>query len=171
MLMLLACSSSAFAATYNLILKSGGGVIEACATGGFTFTKTAAGTFPASGSSVVLNGSQALPCFGVEQNRTLSTGSLSVTVANVTQNGEDQGPNVVSVAGSLSSGNGQNHYTITFAADKSFVVTRNTGQNPQVGSGVYHVYNTANTVPEPESLWLTLAGLSALVLSRRRRRG
>lgn len=169
---MLAASGSAMAAAYNIILKTSGGAIQTCATGGFSFTKTTVGTFPASGASVTLNGSSAIPCFGADQNRTLSTGTLNVTVANVTLNEQDQGPNVVSIAGNLTSGSGSNNYTISFAADKTFTVTQNTGQNPVVGSGVYYLFNTANAVPEPESLWLALAGLSALVLSRRlRRRG
>ena len=115
--------------------EDSGGAIQTCATGGFSFTKTTVGTFPASGPSVTLDGSAAVPCFGADQNRTLSAGALSVTVANVTLNGQDEGPNVVSIAGSLSSGNGSNHYTISFAADKTFTVTQNTGQNPVVRSG------------------------------------
>lgn len=169
---MLAASGSALAASYNIILKDAGGVIQTCATGGFTFTKTTVGTFPTSGASVALNGTNATPCFGVNQNSTLSSGTLNVTVANVTLNGQDQGPNVTSLSGSLTSaGNGSNSYTIAFAADKSFTVTQNNGQGRQVGSGVYFVYNV-NSVPEPETLWLGVAGLGALWLSRRlRRRG
>jgi len=170
--MMLAASGSALAASYNIILKDAGGAIQTCATGGFTFSKATVGSFPTTGASVVLNGSNAIACFGATQNRTLSAGTLNVNVANVTLNEEDQGPNVTALSGSLSSSDGSNEYTITFAANRTFTVTQNTGQNPQVGSGVYYVFNTANAVPEPESLWLALAGLSALLLSRRlRRRG
>jgi hypothetical protein len=166
---LLGASGTAAAATYNIILKSGGAA-NGCATGGFSFTKTTVGTSPATSPSVTLNGSAATPCFGVNQNLTLSTGTVNVTVANVTLNGQDQGPNVVSISGSLSSGgNGANDYTINFANDKSFTVTKNIGQNPVVGSGTYHIYNI-NSVPEPESLALALLGLGALALTRLRAR-
>jgi hypothetical protein len=168
MAVLLGASGTAAAATYNIILKSGGAA-NGCATGGFSFTKTTVGTSPATSPSVTLNG-LAAPCFGVNQNLTLSTGAVNVTVANVTLNGQDQGPNVVSIGGSLSSGgNGANHYTINLAHDKSFTVTQNTGQNPVVGSGTYHIYNI-NSVPEPESLALALLGLSALAFARLRAR-
>jgi hypothetical protein len=77
---------------------------------------------------------------------------------------------VVSISGSLSSGgNGANHYTINFNNDKSFTVTQNIGQNPEVGSGTYHIFNI-NSVPEPESLALALLGLGALALARLRAR-
>lgn len=165
---LLAASGSAAAATYNIILKSSG-VAATCASGGFSFNKTTTGTFPATSPSVTLNGSNAAPCLGATDNRTLSSGSVNVTVANVTLNNQNQGPNVVSISGSLSSGNGANNYTITFLNDKTFTVTRNTGQNPQVGSGTYHIYNI-NSVPEPESLALALLGLGALALARLRGR-
>lgn len=159
-------SGSAIADTYNIILKSGGAA-QSCATGGFTFTKSGVGTSAASGASVTLSGSVPLPCFGVDASRTL-TGPLSVTVANVTQDGQ-QIPSVVSINGNLSSGNGNNHYTIRFLADKTFTVTRNTGQDPQVGAGTYHIYNI-NSVPEPQTLWLALLGLSGLAWSFRKRK-
>lgn len=168
MAVLVVASGGAMAANYNIILKSGG-TPSGCATGGFTFTKTTTGSFSASSPSVTLNGPAVTPCFGVAELRTLNLGALNVVVANVTANGQDQGPNVVSINGSLSSGNGSNHYTITFLNDKSFTVTQNTGQNPQVGSGTYHVYNLAS-VPEPESLALVVLGLGALALSRLRAR-
>ncbi|MBU1263550.1 MAG: PEP-CTERM sorting domain-containing protein [Gammaproteobacteria bacterium] len=167
---LLAASGSAMAASYNIILKTSDGAIQSCATGGFTFTKTTVGTFTATSPSVALNGTTATQCFGVDKSVTLSNGTLSVTVANVTVNGQDQGPNVVSINGNLSNGNANGSYTIHFLADKSFTITQKDGNaDPQVGSGIYFIYNQ-NSVPEPETLWLALAGLSALVMSRRIRR-
>ena len=168
MALLLVASGGAMAANYNIILKSGGAPI-ACATGGFSFTKTTTGSFPATSPSVTLNGSAATPCFGVAEPRTLNLGSLNVVVANVTANGQDQGPNVVSINGSLSSSNGSTDYTITFRNDTSFTVTQNTDENPEVGSGTYHVYNL-ESVPEPESLALAILGLGALALARLRAR-
>jgi hypothetical protein len=167
---LLVASGSAMAASYNIILKTSDGAIQSCATGGFAFTKTTVGTFTTTSPSVALNGTTTTQCFGVDASKTLSTGTLNVTVANVTLNGQDQGPNVVSINGSLSSGNGSNNYTITFNANKTFIVNQNTGQSPQVGQGVYYIHNTSNPIPEPETLLLALAGLSALALSRRKRR-
>ena len=167
---MLAASGSAMAASYNIILKTSDGAIQSCATGGFTFTKTTVGTFTTTSPSVALNGTTTTPCFGVDASKILGTGTLSVTVANVTLNDENQGPNVVSINGSLSSGNGSHNYTVTFNANKTFTVNQNTGQSPQVGQGVYYIYNTSNPIPEPEMLWLALAGLSALVMSRRIRR-
>lgn len=38
-----------------------------------------------------------------------------------------------------------------------------------VSSRPYHVFNTANQVPEPETLWLALLGLGGLALVRRKR--
>jgi hypothetical protein len=171
--MLLAASGSAMAASYNIILKDSGTALT-CAPGAFLFDKSTVSSYPTTSPttspSVTLNGSAATPCFGVNQNLTLSTGTVNVTVANVTLNGQDQGPNVVSISGSLSSGgNGANDYTINFANDKSFTVTQNIDQNPVVGSGTYHIYNI-NSVPEPESLALALLGLGALALTRLRAR-
>ncbi|MGA7951575.1 MAG: PEP-CTERM sorting domain-containing protein, partial [Thiobacillaceae bacterium] len=163
-----AASGSAMADTYNIFLKSGGAV-QSCATGGFTFTKTIAGTFNATSPSVTLNGTPSTPCFGVIATRTLNTGTLSVTVADVILNGQDQGLNVVSINGSLSNGNANGSYTIHFNTDKSFTVTQKQApNNPQVGSGGYDFRNV-NSVPEPETLWLSLGGLGALALSRRKR--
>jgi hypothetical protein len=175
--MMLAAAGPAMAATYNVILKTTSGAIQTCASGGFTFTKTTIGTFPTTSPSVILNGSTATPCFGVNQpNETLglgnpgNPGALNVAVADVTLNGQNQGPNVVSVSGNLTSGNGNNNYTINFLANHTFTVNENTGQNPQVGSGTYYVFNTANAAPEPQTLWLVLGSLSALLMSRRLRR-
>lgn len=161
-------SGSALAATYNIILKTTGGVVQTCASGGFSFNKSVAGSFPTTSPSVVLSGSAQTPCFGVDALKTLSPGSLNVTVANVTLNGEDQGPNVVSINGALTSGNGSNNYTINFSSNKTFTINQNTGQNPVVGTGVYHIYNASSTVPEPETLLLALMGLGALAVSRRK---
>jgi len=178
LLSLLVGGGAATAATYNFILKTAAGEPQACATGAFSFTKEKVGIFPTTSPTVTLKGipevngnprTPAVPCFGADNTRTLSTGTLNVTVANVVLNGQDQGPNVVSVAGSLSSGAGSNDWTITFASDKTFRVTQNTGLDPQVGSGTYYLYNT-NTVPEPQSLGLALTALVALVLARRMRR-
>ena len=39
-----------------------------------------------------------------------------------------------------------------------------------VTDGPYHIRNTANSIPEPESLWLALGGLGALAWARRLRK-
>lgn len=166
--LMLGVAGPAMADPYNILLKDSGGVVQTCATGGFTFTKTTVGSFPTTAPSVNLTASAANPCFGATNARTLNTGTLNVQVANVILNGQDQGPNVVSISGNLSSGNGANNYIIKFSSDRTFTLHQNTGSagnEPQVGSGIYFVRNTVNQVPEPESLALVVVGLGALALS------
>lgn len=165
----LAASGQQLAASYNIILKSGGAA-QTCATGGFSFAKTTTGTFSTSGTAVTLNTSTVNPCFGAVATKTLSTGSVSVTVQDVTLNGQDQGPNVAFITGGLSSGTAVDDYTINFSSDKTFTVNLNTAPSQQVGNGTYFIFNDANAVPEPTSLWLILASLGALALARRARR-
>jgi hypothetical protein len=197
---MLAASGSALAASYNIILKDSGGTALACATGGFTFNKTTAGTFGTTGASVSLAGCPTTFVPGIA-NGTYSPGALDVVVENVTLNkpgtgGQveplDQGPNVEGLTGTLQfsttapgtcqgtgSSGGNKTYTITFsyAAGSQNTAGRTytlicAGSGSFSTTGQYHVRNTANAVPEPESLWLALIGLSALALSRRlRRRG
>ena len=169
-------SGSAMAANapYNIILKTSAGVIQTCATGALTFDKASVGpTYPATGTataeSVVFDGSPA-PCLGVNADTTLNSGTLSVQVDNVTLNGQAQGPNVVSISGDLDNGNGNGRYLIHFNANKTFTINHREAPNdPQVGSGIYFIYDV-NSIPEPETILLILAGLSALALSRRKRR-
>jgi hypothetical protein len=191
-----AASGSAMAASYNIILKNSAGALLSCATGGFTFNKSTAGTFPASGASVTLAGCAFVP--GIA-NGTYTPGALNVVVENVTLNkpgtgGQneplDQGPNVEGLTGTLQyattapgtcagtgSTAGTKTYTIAFAyaagsqntAGRTYTLTcAGPGNFSTVGQ--YHVSNLANPVPEPEMLWLALVGLSALVMSRRIRR-
>lgn len=196
--MMLAASGSTLAASYNIILKDSGGTALACATGGFTFDKTTTGTFGTGGASVSLTGCPTtfVPAIA---NGTYNPGALNVVVENVTLNkpgtgGQNellnQGPNVEGLTGTLQfsttapgncaggGGSGVNKtYTITFnyaagsqnTAGRTYTLSC-TGPGNFTTTGQYHVRNTANAVPEPESLWLALAGLSALVLGRRLRR-
>ena len=196
---MLAASGSAMAASYNIVLKDAATTLLSCASGGFTFNKSTAGTFPANAASVALADCTFVP--GIA-NGTYTPGALSVVVENVTlnkpgTNGQneplDQGPNVEGLTGTLQyattapgncDGTGDapetKTYTITFAyaagsqntAGRTYTFTC---AGPGSASfttrtGQYHVRNLANPVPEPEMLWLALAGLSALVLSRRRLR-
>jgi hypothetical protein len=200
----LAASGPAMAASYNIILKTSTGTALTCATGGFTFNKTDAGTFPSTGASVTLSG--CLTSFVPIAANGTYTGTPSVVVENVTlikpgtggQNEPlNQGPNVegLDLPGTLQfttlptsvgncQGNGPNPsaktYTITFdytggqdPANRTFTLECTAGPGNYTYTGRYHVYNTANPVPEPESLALVIVGLSAVVLSghlRRRRK-
>lgn len=196
--LVLAASGPAMAATYNIILKNSAGALT-CATGGFTFDKINAGTFGTSGASVVLSGC-ATSFVPLNANGSYVPGALNVVVENVTVNkpgtgGQNeplnQGPNVEGLTGTLrysttapgtcqgtGSTEGTKTYTITFnyqgsqnPANRTYTLSC-AGPGNFTTSGRYHVYNTANAVPEPESVALVLVGLSALALSgslRRRR--
>lgn len=181
-------TGSAFAASYNIILKTVADANIACASGGFTFTKTTAGTFPASGASVVLSGCTAATFgsgFPAIANGTYTPGSLSVVVQNI----PGQGPNVEGLTGTLQfsttapgtcqgTGNtaGNKTYTLTFsyggtpnAANRTFSLTCSGPGNLTPIAGHYDARNTAS-VPEPETLLLMLAGLGGYKLVMRRRR-
>lgn len=191
-----AASGSALAASYNIILKDAAGAPLSCASGGFTFNKSTAGSFPVSGASVVLTGCTFVP--GIANGT--YTGTPNVVVENVTLNkpgtgGQNeplnQGPNVEGLSGTLqyaTSAQGNCEGTGNSAVTKTYTITFSYAagsQNPAgrtysltcagpgaftARTGSYHVRNLANPVPEPETLWLALVGLSALVLSRRMRR-
>lgn len=193
---MLAASGSAMAASYNIVLKDSAGALLSCASGGFTFNKSTAGTFPANAASVALAGCTFVP--GIA-NGAYTPGALNVVVENVTLNkpgtgGQNeplnQGPNVEGLTGTLQyvttapgtcAGTGSTAetktYTIAFAyaagsqntAGRTYTLTC-TGPGNFSTAGQYHVRNLANPVPEPEMLWLALVGLSALVMSRRIRR-
>jgi len=195
---MLAASGSAMAASYNIILKDSAGALLSCAKGGFTFNKTIAGSFPASGASVTLEGCPTTFVPSIA-NGTYVPGGLNVVVENVTLNkpgtgGQneplDQGPNVEGLTGTLQYSTtalgtcqgtgitaGTKTYTITFAyaagsqnsAGRTYRISCS-GPGNFTKSGQYYVRNSANPVPEPEMLWLALAGLSALAMSRRKRR-
>jgi hypothetical protein len=176
-----AASGSATAATYNIILKNT--TTPSCATGAFTYTHTpttAPGSYPVAPSIDVSPG-----CFTATEPTVASTFNLStvlVVLANTTTPAGNQGSNVVGLTGLLrtpTTGAGDNavFYTITFlASPRSYNVTKTTGSGrnlittPLVSNQPYDVRNTVASIPEPETLLLALAGLSALVLSRRIRR-
>jgi hypothetical protein len=176
---MLVASNAANADSYNIFFKTArGGTPLPCATGGFTFTKTVAGTFPTTGASATFAPNCLPPA---TLNGTYTPGSLSVVVQDVTTT-EPQGPNVVGLVGTLqytttaegdcgaaSTNVDPKTYTINFAANGTFQITCS-------GPGAYtpityqYFVNNLNQAPEPETLWLALAGLSALALSRRKRR-
>jgi len=179
---MLAASGSAMAATYNILLK--GTTTPSCATGAFTYTHTPAtppGSYPVAPSIAVSPG-----CLTATEPTVASlfdqNSSVQVVLESSTTPAGDQGSNVVGLTGSLSTlttGAGVNavFYTITFSSGPrlySVTKTMGTGGNqsttPLVSNQPYDVRNTAASIPEPETLWLALAGLSALVMSRRIRR-
>lgn len=192
-----AASGVARADTYNIIFKDAGGTIISCATAGFTFTKTTAGSFPATSPVATLTG---CPVPLPSGTFTPALGVLNVVVEDVvkTETGEEQGPNVVGLSGTLqasvtdgfgcdgtTASSGTKTYVITYAYASTAPTPNPPGRTysltcvdsnapstvvPLASGYLYHVYNTSAPVPEPETLWLALLGLGALALSRRRRR-
>lgn len=174
-LFLLGMAGSANADSYNIILKDQAGAPISCAAGGFTFTKSTAGSFSPSGASVTI----ADNCIPNIQGVTLTPGTLQVVVVTTTANGQNQGPNVEGLSGTLTGSQGIISYSITFSlsgsgasATRSFVLQRFDRQGlQQTVNGFYYVRNYANPIPEPETLALLLAGLGALgfIVKKRRR--
>ena len=174
-LFLLGMAGSAHAANYNIIIKDQAGAPIPCAGGGFSFTKSTAGQFPPSGASVTIaNG-----CIPNIEGITLIPGTLQVVVVTSTLNGQNQGPNVEGLSGTLTGSQGINSYSITFSlsgsgasATRSFVLQRfdGLGQLQQTVNGLYYARNYANPIPEPETLALLLAGLGALGFFAKKRR-
>jgi hypothetical protein len=175
----LTASGAAMADSYNIIFKTTRDptTILSCATGGFTFNKTTAETFPASTASATLTGC-APPTFPTPANGSYTPGALNVVVADVVTT-EPQGPNVVGLTGTLQmttsaagdcSGAGTNTnpktYTINFSqsgtSGGTFNVTCSGDGTYTSATYPYYVRNTASSVPEPETLLLVLLGLGAM---------
>ena len=97
----------------------------------------------------------------------------------------DQGTNVQGLVGDLTSGN----YTMTLgfvtnatasactqygleslSYSRTYTINQGGRTIVVIANGTYHVYNTA-TIPEPETLLLLVAGLGAMGLALRRKRG
>lgn len=183
----LTASGAAVADSYNIIFKTsrnGTSTILSCATGGFTFTKTTSGTFPATSASATLSGC-ATSTFPAPANGTYGPGALNVVVAEVTTT-EPQGPNVVGLSGNLvyttaapgdcaGAGTSTNSktYSINFTQSGSsggFFTVSCTGEGTY-GSSTYPYYVVnVNNVPEPQSLALMLLGMGAMGWMLRRRR-
>lgn len=195
--LVLAASGPAMAASYNIILKDSAGTALSCANGGFDFDKVNAGTFDTSSASMTL-ASCANTFVPSIANGNYVPGNLDVVVENVTLDkpgtkGQieplNQGPNVEGLTGTLQysttdpgtcqgAGNttALKTYTITFSyagsqlpANRTYTLSCS-GSGTFTTSGFYHVRNLANPVPEPQTLPLLLAGLSALVLALHMRR-
>jgi hypothetical protein len=168
-----AASGSALAQTYNIFLKApGSSTPTACATGGFTFTKTTAGSFTV---NATINTDNSAGC-PLQPNSTYS-GPLNVIVENVTIGGQDQGPNVVGLSGTLPiTAGGNTQVTFSYVAGSASTATPGrpavyTAPNSTTSSGAYHVAN-ANSVPEPSAIWLVLPALVGLLgVQARRKRG
>jgi hypothetical protein len=180
----LTASGAAMADSYNIIFKTTRDptTILSCATGGFTFTKTGAGSFSPDSASAILSGC-ALPTFPTPANGSYTQGvapnsPLEVVVADVVTT-EPQGPNVVGLTGTLQmttsaagdcAGAGTDTipktYTINFSQSGTSGGTFNvtcTGDGSYTSATYpYYVYNTASSVPEPETLLLVLLGLGAM---------
>lgn len=183
----LTASGAAVADNYNIIFKTsrnGTSTILSCATGGFTFTKTTAGTFPVASASATLAGC-ATSTFPAPANGTYTLGALNVLVADVTTT-EPQGPNVVGLNGNLiytttapgdCTGAGTNTnsktYSINFTQSGTsggFFTVSCTGDGTYTSSTYpYYVVNV-NNVPEPQSLALMLLGMGAMGWMLRKRR-
>jgi hypothetical protein len=177
-----AASGSVMAATYNIILKNT--TTPSCATGAFTYTHTPTtppGAYPVSPSIAVSAG--CLTATEPTVARTFNQNStVQVILENTTTPAGNQGSNVAGLTGSLrtaTAGAGANavFYTVTFlSGPRLYSVTKTTGTGgnqstiPLVSNQPYDVRNTVASIPEPETLLLALAGLSALVMSRRIRR-
>lgn len=161
--------------TYNIFLKNPGtSDILSCATGGFTFTKpavvppvplTATVTITVTASCVVDAGTY--------------TGLLDVIVENVTLNGQDQGPNVVGLFGTLSLGGASIGFAYGAGSASTPTPIRTLTFTPSGGPvalSTYHLYNAVCigagclAVPEPGALWLVLTALAALYVAQRLRR-
>jgi hypothetical protein len=177
-----AASGSVMAATYNIILKNT--TTPSCATGAFTYTHTpttAPGSYPVTPSIAVSAG-----CLTATEPSVASTfnqdSTVQVVLENTTTPAGNQGSNVAGLTGSLrtaTTGSGVNavFYTVTFlSGPRLYSVTKTTGTGGNqstttlVSNQPYDVRNTVASIPEPETLLLALAGLSALVMSRRIRR-
>jgi hypothetical protein len=169
--------ATAFADTYTIYLKTGSPattlVPTTCAVGSFTFTKSGAGSFLASSPTVTIFTNNCVASLGADTYN--STTDLLVHVDNV-NNGQDQGLNVVGISGTLRHGGDQTErlvfsYSGTPSATPTGPVTYfQTNGNSTVGA--YYVVNDKNLlVPEPGMLWLVLAALGALFMTRRMRSG
>ena len=136
---------AAHADTYNILLKQAGGGAVGCATGSFDFSK--AGGTQAVNVTVNLQD----PCLGMPAGA--YQGSLSVIVENVTIAGQDQGPNVVGLNGTLAKAGGGSLVFAYGAGSASTTPSRpltlDSGTPPSVSS-TYHLYNT-NAVPAKSS--------------------
>lgn len=157
------------AATYTIWLKSGpsspyevNGV--KCATGSLVDTT---GAFTLTVQKKCFPGNQPNP--GSET----FTGIATLNKALVKTNGDNE--EVLSADGITFSGTaGTSTLALAWSSNSPNIGTRNftytyvQGSNTNTISGQYHLFNQAAPIPEPETLWLALAGLSALALSRRK---
>lgn len=190
---LLALAGEASAAAYTVWLKSAAnqpyqiGDVK-CAAGAFDFTKSGVASTPVAVTLNVMSN-----CINNNASAVTLTGNPSVEVREITLNGDAKGPNVDGLAGTLESAvinptapSGQRvFWRLTFLSSpgangaigsRTFnlqQVRSQGGQTTDIVTGApYHLYNATALAqnPEPETLWLTLGGLGALVLARRARR-
>jgi len=175
-----AAAGGAFAVSYNIILKDGAATPQTCASGGFQFTKTSAGVFPVTSPSVVLaNGCMGL--FGqlaFNQNPSVQAQVVTTTSNKPGTGGAietlDNGPNVEGISGSLQNITAQFRIDFAFAGTaqpftRTYQIVR-LSDSAVVASGLYYVFNTTRTVPEPNTAALVVVALALLLLGARRRR-
>lgn len=189
-MLLLGMVGTANAATYNIILKNGAGVAFTCATGGFTFTKTVDGNYTPTGASVNLPANCILSATSAktlnQAGPPVASQALTVAVITTTVNGQNQGANVEGMNGQLTvrvparTPDAVRDYIISFSlsgsgatATRSYTlqeIKTSDGSTLRTATGKYYVRNTANPIPEPETLALFLGGLGALGYFAKRRR-
>lgn len=177
--------SLALAVPYTIILKAGNPAVPlsggCMAVGSFDFNKTVVGSFTVPSASMVLSGDCSAQ---LGLNTGTYTGPLMVNVSEVIARGESQGPNVVSITGTLTLNGapvtGTTH-RMTFSggntpqpAPVGVVTYRNApssgfGSNPGI-TGTYFVVNNVNlNAPEPGMVLLVVTALGAMLFARRKR--
>ncbi|MBK9324941.1 MAG: hypothetical protein IPN00_00920 [Hydrogenophilales bacterium] len=178
LLMLASGQSFAEPATYNLMLKKGGVVLE-CARGAFVFDKAALAPGETSGKTSSAEVTIDAGCFSKitgrppvsvpwpEGNLKLS-GDLTIHLKPLVSKKEQPVPSVFGITGSLSSASD----TIKFAYnDTEPQRTARVCDNPSCNDNssiavlTYHAVNV-NSIPEPETLALVLLGVLGLGVAR-----
>jgi len=196
---------------YNFWLKSGPNTpylvgSTQCAAGGFNFDKTSVTPgSPATNLTMKITAG----CINTSSPAVdlALTGPLMVVVRDIKLNGQEQGPNVDGLTGTLTSdqftqscrvsektqGTQIARWEVEFSSSagvagapgsRTFKLKETVGEcavlgetptfsnlitSPLASDAPYHVMNSTNQIPEPETLWLALLGLGGLALVRRKR--
>jgi hypothetical protein len=166
------------AATYNVWLKSAPNAPYSqgntkCATGTMTDTGTfnltiARGCFDNTGSLKKPDADETFAGSG-----TLNTASIKTNANNepvLSADGITVGPITISSATATINGDTLQLFYVAGANNNIGARTFTWTHGATQVTGYYYLYNQAQPVPEPETLWLALGGLIALALVRRSRR-